>query len=603
MTNLKKLVPLTERNNQPTMNMENGEVTAVNPIQPNTDADVIAVNPIQPDEDAIEVRPFPLEQDVDVTAVHPIQPDEDADVIAVNPIQPDEDADVIAVNPIQPDEDADVTAVNPIQPDEDADVIAVNPIQPQEDAVCVWPSNDDVAPVNPIQPGPTYAENGNDTIDGGTGDDTIEGGAGNDLIEGGGGADQIFGNDGDDTILASDGFGSDTVVGSEVGETNGDTLDLSGVGAEGVSIVYSGSESGIVTGSTTGDTIDFSGIENVTATDNDDTIDATLDTVGVNVDAGAGDDLVSGGSGSDTIDGGAGSDTISGGADGDLITAGAGDDTINVAQGDTVTGGDGDDFFNIVDLGEIDTDTITITGGEGDETNGDTLALNGLHDRDSLTITDPDDVNGGLSGTVTLLDGTIINFTNIENIICFVPGTEIATPFGARMIEDLSIGDQVVTQDNGVQRIRWIGKTTVPADDRFAPIRFAQSTFPGANGDLIVSPQHRMLFKGYQAELLFGENEVLIPAIHLLDGQNVTREDVETVTYIHIMFEQHEIIFAQGVATESFHPGSFGVECLAPKAREELFTLFPQMRADLSTYGQSARRTLRAIEAKVLKNF
>ena len=96
MTNLKKLVPLTERNNQPTMNMENGEVTAVNPIQPNTDADVIAVNPIQPDEDA--------------------------DVIAVNPIQPDEDADVIAVNPIQPDEDADVTAVHPIQPDEDADV-------------------------------------------------------------------------------------------------------------------------------------------------------------------------------------------------------------------------------------------------------------------------------------------------------------------------------------------------------------------------------------------------------------------------------------------------------------------------------------------------
>ena len=148
MTNLKKLVPLTERNNQPTMNMENGEVTAVNPIQPNTDADVIAVNPIQPDEDA------------DLIAVNPIQPDEDA--IEVRPFN--ENADVTPTHPIQPNTDADVIAGNPFQPDENADVIAVNPIQPQEDAVCVWPSNDDVAPVNPIQPGPTYAENGNDTI-------------------------------------------------------------------------------------------------------------------------------------------------------------------------------------------------------------------------------------------------------------------------------------------------------------------------------------------------------------------------------------------------------------------------------------------------------
>ena len=199
-----------------------------------------------------------------------------------------------------------------------------------------------------------------------------------------------------------------------------------------------------------------------------------------------------------------------------------------------------------------------------------------------------------------LLDGTMINFFNIENIICFVPGTEIATPYGGRKIEDLKIGDSVVTQDNGIQRIRWIGNTTVPATDEFAPVRFKQRTFAGADADVVVSPQHRMLFKGYEAELLFGQNEVLVPAIHLLDGKNVLREQLKTVTYIHIMFEQHEIIFAQGIATESYHPGSVGVDSLAPKARDELFSLFPSLRSDLASFGQSARTTLGASEAHAL---
>ncbi len=392
---------------------------------------------------------------------------------------------------------------------------------------------------------------------------------------------------GTDILTLDNGSGDDVVTGFTAPTLAGDGSWI-GFDQVDVSTMVDGNGALVNTGAVTTDEADFSDIENIVATDNADTINATLDTVGINADAGDGDDLVTGGTGSDTIDGGAGSDTLSGGAGADSITAGDGDNTINVAQGDTVTGGDGDDFFNIIDLAEGSIGTITIVGGEGDETNGDTLALNGLHDPNSINIIDPDDVNGRLSGNVTLLDGTVINFTNIENIICFVPGTEIATPYGGRVIEDLKIGDYVVTQDNGVQRVSWIGKTTVPATDTFAPVRFKQSTFPGASADLLVSPQHRMLFKGYEAERLFGEHDVLVPTIHLIDGKNVTRESVEMVTYIHIMFEQHEIIFAHGLATESFHPGSFGVDGLAPQAREELFTLFPALRSDIASYGQSA---------------
>lgn len=73
-------------------------------------------------------------------------------------------------------------------------------------------------------------------------------------------------------------------------------------------------------------------------------------------------------------------------------------------------------------MGETGAGSITINDGEGGETGGDTLDLNGIADRTTINITNPIDVGGGISGTVQLLDGTVVNFNNIENIICFVPG-------------------------------------------------------------------------------------------------------------------------------------------------------------------------------------
>ena len=441
-----------------------------------------------------------------------------------------------------------------------------------------------------------------DSLTGGAGSDTLEGGTGNDLLDAGTGDDSVFGGDDEDTIRFEDGFGNDSVFGGE-GGSDTDIIDLSGVTSEGVDIEFSDTEAGFVTGGTSGDVTEFSGIEEILATDNDDSIDGSAAAGGLTVDAAGGDDSVSGGTGDDTLTGGSGDDTLVGGVGADVLDGGTGDDFISVGQGDTVTGGTGDDFFNLVDLAEAGTDTISITGGEGDETDGDTLALNGLHDASTLVIRDPSDATGGLTGTVTLLDGTVVNFTNIENIICFVPGTLIATPYGLRKIEDLSVGDAVVTQDNGVQNIGWVGKSTVPGRDKFAPVSFAQSMWSGALDGLTVSPQHRMLIKGYRAELLFGQSEVLVPALHLIDGKDVVRCEQEEVTYVHIMFEQHEIIYANGIPAESFHPGAFGVDALAPQARNELFELFPELRSDLNGYGASARMALKANEAKLLKTF
>ncbi|MFT5865799.1 MAG: Ca2+-binding RTX toxin-like protein [Gammaproteobacteria bacterium] len=326
-----------------------------------------------------------------------------------------------------------------------------------------------------------------------------------------------------------------------------------------------------------------------------------------------GNDTIDGGADNDTLYGGAGNDDIIGGTGADTIEGGSGNDTITFSDGDSVDGGTGDDTFTYQDLGEATNGTITIVGGSGGETlddgdpnslEGDTLNLGFDADMSTLNITSTSinvDGNTTYEGTIQMDDGTLLEFSEIENIICFTPGTRIATPAGARDIATLKIGDLIVTRDHGLQPIRWIQQRTVPAVDRFAPIRIRPGVVTGQDRDLLVSPQHRMLFQGYRAELLFGESEVLVAAKHLLDGKLVTRDTGGDVTYIHMMFDEHEVIFAEGAATESFHPGPVSLTAVSNPAREELFALFPELRSNIGGYGQTARRCLRRHEANLLQ--
>ncbi|MGB8623025.1 MAG: Hint domain-containing protein, partial [Paracoccaceae bacterium] len=118
--------------------------------------------------------------------------------------------------------------------------------------------------------------------------------------------------------------------------------------------------------------------------------------------------------------------------------------------------------------------------------------------------------------------------------------------------------------------------------------------------DLLVSPQHRMLCRGARAQLLFSESEVLVPALHLLGTPDATRQAGGTVTYVHLLFDRHEVIFAEGAASESFHPGHVGVDGILAPAREELFRIFPELRADMAAYGPTARLCLKKHEARLL---
>jgi len=400
-------------------------------------------------------------------------------------------------------------------------------------------------------------------------------GSGDDTILGSSGDDVVATDSGDDTFVITDGFGTDSFDAGELGSTFGDQIDGTALTGN-AQVDFSGDEAGTLTVGT--DTVTFSNVEII--------------------QTGSGNDSITGSVGDDQISTGAGDDRIEGNAGADVIYAGGGNDTIIVSDGDQVFAGTGDDVIFLEDTNESGNETIFIDGGDEDTKDGDILRLGKLADMSTLN-TSPGG-GGSLNGSVMLKDGTTLNFENIENIICFTPGTMIKTPHGPRDIATLRVGDMVRTRDHGPQKIRWIQSRTVPAIERFAPIRLRAGVLTSLTSDLLVSPQHRMMFQGYEAEVLFGEREVLIPAIQLVNGKDVTQDAGDEVTYIHMMFDQHEIVYANGAASESFHPGTIGLSAVTEAAREELFSLFPTLRSDPNGYGQTARRCLRMHETQLL---
>lgn len=323
--------------------------------------------------------------------------------------------------------------------------------------------------------------------------------------------------------------------------------------------------------------------------------------VGINddsIEAGAGNDTIFSGEGNDTVNGGTGDDLIQGGAGADILSGDLGDDTIFAGAGDTVSGGDGDDSF-LIDAAHLGGGPINITGGEGDETTGDVLDFNGQLLVGSVSISNEDDDAGGKSGTATLLDGTEVTFSEIESIICFADGTMIETPDGPRPIEALKIGDPVETRDDGPQPLVWIGARTLPGLGKFAPIEFAPDSI-GNDAVLRVSPQHRVLVEDYRAAMYFGEDEVIVAADFLVNGDTIVQRNMQQVTYYHLLFADHQLVRAAGVWSESFHPGRASLPGLEDAAREELFDLFPELREDPARYGQAVRASVKRHIARLL---
>ncbi|EYD71849.1 Hint domain-containing protein [Limimaricola hongkongensis] len=486
------------------------------------------------------------------------------------------------------------------------------------------------------------AYGGDDTVRAGLGDDLVHGGQGDDDISGGAGSDEIYGGDGDDVIDASDGDREadldrfdNPYPGLARDQDIHDDRDTV-YGGAGDDRIHTGDDRDTVYGGTGADRID-AGID-------DD-----------RVDGGAGDDHLIGGEGNDTIYGGAGDDTIIGGLDpslpdwlnirddaGDLVTdngrdtlfggdgndtilgqddddtlfGGAGDDTLDGgidddivhggAGNDTIIGGQGVDKL----FGDDDRDTFRggnggdrVVGGEGGD-DYDTLDLDGADvDRIEYTSDDRED------GIVHFKDGSTLRFEEIENVVpCFTPGTVVATPRGERLVEELREGDRIITRDNGIQEIRWVGHKEVgPAQFLTSPHLKPVMIRAGALGgglperDMMVSPNHRVLLSGARAQLCFGDSEVLAAAKHLVGSKGIHEIDVMRTSYIHFMFDRHEVVLSNGAWTESFQPGDHTLKGIGATQRDEIFGLFPELRERQGIDGyRAARKSLKRHEARLM---
>lgn len=452
--------------------------------------------------------------------------------------------------------------------------------------------------------------NSSDYVDASIGGVAVDTGAGDDTIKVGDGAYDIDAGAGDDRIIREAGTTADDA--NSVIDA-GDGIDTyvagSGLGADHtVDLAASRLDHA---GNDRGDLLNFENValENSAASVKGDSKDNTITARGTQ------DNSLSGGDGDDSIDGGGGDDNLHGDAGRDTLIGGDGNDTLDGGQGDDqLTGGDGDDVF--VYSGGHDTITDFNAGNTGpldddDTTNNDFIDLSGYYDKIFDLRADYED-NGILDqsnfettdytynskfedGSLKFIGVQAQHFTyDNTGVVCFGKGTAIRTPRGDVLVEDLRVGDLVTTMDNGPQKIRWINTRSYDAGQmqkgsHLHPVLIKRGTF-GAERDLLVSQQHGVL--------VGQSGDSFARAKHLADAAKGVRiaKGKKTVTYVHLMFDDHQVIFAENVPSESFYPGPMALSQMSKPHRAAFSKVLPALgtgrvsREEVGkVYGHTAR--------------
>ncbi|MDP3378026.1 MAG: Hint domain-containing protein [Brevundimonas sp.] len=213
-----------------------------------------------------------------------------------------------------------------------------------------------------------------------------------------------------------------------------------------------------------------------------------------------------------------------------------------------------------------------------------------------------------LSPMATLTDYTLLRVepapeeTGLSDLLCisFARGTLITLANGAQTpIETLTPGDRILTRDHGGQPVRWIGRATLKAVGPFAPVVITMGTLGNA-GDLIVSQHHRMFL--YQRQKVAGlpTAELLVQAKHLVDGERVFLREGGYVDYLSLVFDRHEIIYAEGVPAESLMVNDATVNRLPAELSADVKSRFPGL-SQVQHFGTEAgRRFLEAVGPETL---
>ncbi|MDE4174035.1 Hint domain-containing protein [Phaeobacter sp. PT47_59] len=274
--------------------------------------------------------------------------------------------------------------------------------------------------------------------------------------------------------------------------------------------------------------------------------------------------------------------------------SGDGSEVLNVLENDSHGAGSSLAITHIAGQPVAAGGSVTLPSGEVVTLNGDgTLSItndSSVNEINSFTYTVKDDLGNSDTGTVQVK-------TVVGPPPCFVAGTWIETELGPVPVEELEVGMRVQTRDHGLQPLRWIGRSRRRATGRSAPVVIAANAL-GRHDAIALSPNHRVLISSELAELLFGQSEVLVKAKHLVNDRTIRlRADGRPVTYVHLLFDQHEIICGNGLDSESYHPGAETLDAFDADTRAEVLELMAQ----IADYGPTARYALKAHESRLMR--
>ncbi len=387
----------------------------------------------------------------------------------------------------------------------------------------------------------------NDTLNGAaaTGDLRLNSGAGDDSITAGAGNDTIYFGSGNDTVFG--GAGNDVID------------DVAGSSQLGNDLIYGGG----------GNDTAWSGLGNDTLS-GDAGDDSLLGE--------ANDDLLYGGTGNDTLDGGADNDHLYGGGGADRLYGGTGNDTLRGGAGDdSLSGGVGNDYFAFD------------TSGGHDLVSDFDMSLGGGHTADQLDVSDLRNADGSpvRPWDITVSDDghgqALLSFPGGESVVlggvspaqvaqhgmlhsmgvpCFAAGTRIMTPQGARLVEDIAVGDLVTTAAGQALPVLWHGHRRIDdlaTQPQNQPIRLTAGAF-GNRRDLLLSPQHGVYLPQAAA---------LIRARHLVAISPRARvaKGIQSISYHHLFLPEHALLLAEGATVESFYPGAMALAALSSADR------------------------------------
>ena len=173
---------------------------------------------------------------------------------------------------------------------------------------------------------------------------------------------------------------------------------------------------------------------------------------------------------------------------------------------------------------------------------------------------------------------------------------------------DICEGDLLVTRDHGYQPVNWVGRRALSREEivrrtHLAPILIKRGALGAGipEQDMMVSPQHKMLWMSASSSVFFGDPEIFVAAKHLTYLPGIETILADKVVYLHFLFDQHEVVLADGAWSESFNPGQNVLTGMDKEQSSELLTLFPDLRDDQkSSAFLSARRSLKRHETVLL---